>query len=427
MRFFRKHQKKIVSVLALLLALLMLLPLLGNVLTIGASASNLDDIKAQINALKGDYSDLESQRKDLAAQLASIRSDKSKAVQQKKLVENEVEVLRSQIATSDQLIAQYDDLIAQKEVELAEAQEKEEKQFELFCERVRYMEEEGTVSYWAILFNAADFSDLLDRVNFVNEVMEYDNAVMDMLAEVRQQVADTKAELEVEQAEQKQVREQQVAQKAEFDEKLAQAEALVAEIAAKEDEVEAAEAELKAAANAADKEIAALQKEYDRLINEGKITINTGTGYQWPLSTGYNTLSSLFGYRIHPVTGKPGNHTGIDIPAPKNTKIYAARGGVVMTSKMGSGSDWSYGNYVVINHGDGTSTLYAHMNSRAVKVGDVVTQGQVIGYVGTTGRSTGYHLHYEVRVNGTRVDPVNYYPGMTLYARSNGVVKKLEH
>lgn len=427
MKFFRKHQRKIVSILALLMVLLMVLPLLGNLLTVGASASKTDDIKDQINQLKKESSSLASQKAELAAQLKAIRSDKSKAVRQKELVENEVELLRSQIATSDQLIAQYDGLIAQKEEELVLAQEKEENQFDLFCERVRYMEEEGTISYWAILFNAADFSDLLDRVNFVNEVMEYDNAVMDLLAETRQQVAEAKTQLEVEQEAQREVREEQVAQKAELDEKLDAAEALVDEIAAKEDEVEAAEAALKKAADEADKEIAALQKEYDRLINEGKITINTGSGYQWPLSSNYNTLSSLFGYRIHPVTGKPGNHTGIDIPAPKNTKIYAARGGVVITSKMGSGSDWSYGNYVVINHGDGTSTLYAHMNSRAVKVGDVVNQGQVIGYVGTTGRSTGNHLHYEVRKNGTRVDPVNYYPSMTLYARSGGKTVKLKH
>jgi len=423
MKFFRKHQKKIISVLAFLMALLMLLPLLGNLLMVGASAGKSDDIKAQINALKGESGDLAAKKAELAAQLKAIRSDKSKAVKQKELVENEVEILRSQIETSDQLIAQYDGLITQKAEELTLVEEKEKAQFDLFCERVRYMEEEGTVSYWAILFNAADFQDLLDRVNFVNEVMEYDNAVMDLLAETRQQVADTKAQLEEEQAAQKVVREEQVAQKAELDEKLDEAEALVTEIAAKEDEVEAAEAELKAAANKLDKEIAALQKEYDRLINEGKITIDAGTGYQWPLAASYNNISSLFGHRIHPVTGKPGNHAGIDIPAPKNTKIYAARGGVVMTSKMGSGSDWSYGNYVVINHGDGTSTLYAHMNSRAVKVGDVVKQGQVIGYVGTTGRSTGNHLHYEVRKGSTRVDPINYYPDKTLYC--GGV--KLKH
>lgn len=425
MRFFRKHQKTIVAVLAGLMALLMILPMLANIVGL-ASAATTDELKNQISQLKNQSGDLAAQKKDLTNQLKSIQSDKNKAMEQKMLIERQVEVIRSEIATSDSLIAQYDSLIAEKEVELADAEAKEADQFDLFCERVRSMEEDGTVSYWSILFNASDFSDLLDRFTFVSEVMEYDNAVMDMLAAARQAVADAKAELETDRTEQQAVREEQVAQKAELDEKLSQADALVDEIAAKEDEYQHAIKELEAAAAEVDKLVAAKQAEYERLISSGKITIDAGSGFMWPLS-GYTTLSSLFGPRIHPVTGKPGNHTGIDIPAPKGTSILASRGGVVITSKMGSGSDWSYGNYVVISHGDGTSTLYAHMNSRAVKEGDVVKQGQTIGYVGTTGRSTGYHLHFEVRKNGTRVDPVDYFPSMTLYVRSGGQVVKLNH
>lgn len=425
MRFFHKHQKTIVAVLAGLMALLMVLPMLANIVGL-ASAATTDELKNQINQLKNQSGDLAAQKKDLTRQLKSIQSDKNKAMEQKMLIERQVDVIRSEIATSDSLIAQYDTLIAEKEVELADAEAKEADQFDLFCERVRSMEEDGTVSYWSILFNASDFSDLLDRFTFVSEVMEYDNAVMDMLAAARQAVADAKTELETDRTEQKAVREEQVAQKAELVEKLSQADALVDEIAAKEDEYQHAIKELEAAAAEVDKLVAAKQAEYERLISSGKITIDAGSGFMWPLS-GYTTLSSLFGPRIHPVTGKPGNHTGIDIPAPKGTSILASRGGVVITSKMGSGNDWSYGNYVVISHGDGTSTLYAHMNSRAVKEGDVVKQGQTIGYVGTTGRSTGYHLHFEVRKNGSRVDPVDYFPSMTLYVRSGGQVVKLKH
>ena len=425
MRFFHKHQKTIVAVLAGLMALLMVLPMLANIVGL-ASAATTDELKNQINQLKNQSGDLAAQKKDLTRQLKSIQSDKNKAMEQKMLIERQVDVIRSEIATSDSLIAQYDTLIAEKEVELADAEAKEADQFDLFCERVRSMEEDGTVSYWSILFNASDFSDLLDRFTFVSEVMEYDNAVMDMLAAARQAVADAKTELETDRTEQKAVREEQVAQKAELVEKLSQADALVDEIAAKEDEYQHAIKELEAAAAEVDKLVAAKQAEYERLISSGKITIDAGSGFMWPLS-GYTTLSSLFGPRIHPVTGKPGNHTGIDIPAPKGTSILASRGGVVITSKMGSGNDWSYGNYVVISHGDGTSTLYAHMNSRAVKEGDVVKQGQTIGYVGTTGRSTGYHLHFEVRKSGSRVDPVDYFPSMTLYVRSGGQVVKLKH
>ena len=142
----------------------------------------------------------------------------------------------------------------------------------------------------------------------------------------------------------------------------------------------------------------------------------------WPLN-GYYTLSSLAGSRIHPITGKPNNHGGIDIPAPKNTPILAAKSGVVITSGYNS----SYGNYVVISHGGSSSTLYAHMNKRGVSVGESVSQGQVIGYVGTTGSSTGYHLHFEIRTSAGRQDPVDYYPDLTLYVRSGGKTVLLQH
>ena len=123
---------------------------------------------------------------------------------------------------------------------------------------------------------------------------------------------------------------------------------------------------------------------------------------------GYYTITSVFGPRIHPITGRPGNHTGTDIAAPGGTKILSARGGVVTISTYNS----SYGNYVVVQHDNGISTLYAHMNSRAVSEGDVVSQGQVLGYVGTTGSSTGNHLHLEFRVNGSRTDALDYYPSL---------------
>ncbi len=422
MKFFRKYQKTIVAVMAGLMALLMILPMLANIVGV-ASAITTDELQNQINSLKNESSNLAAQKKELAAQLKAIRNDKNKALNQKRLVEQQINVIQSEIANSDRQLAQYDTLIAEKEVELTKAKEKEALQFDLFCERVRAMEEGGEVSYWGILFSACDFSDFLDRVTLVNDVMEYDNAVMDMLAKARQAVIDAKTSLEADRAAQQAVRDTQAAQKQELSVKFKEIDTLVAEYAAQEDAAEAAEAALKAAANQLDKEISKKQDELAAKIAAGQITIDPGSGYQWPLK-GYATLSSLFGGRKHPITGKAHNHTGIDIPAPRNTPITAARGGVVLTSTYGS----SYGNYVVISHGgNNESTLYAHMNSRAVKEGDVVKQGQVVGYVGTTGSSTGNHLHYEVRIGGQRKDPIDFYPSMTLYVRANGQTVKLKH
>ena len=168
-----------------------------------------------------------------------------------------------------------------------------------------------------------------------------------------------------------------------------------------------------------DAEIKKLERQYAAQI----ANVPSESGYLWPLPASYNTLSSLYGNRIHPITRKANKHTGIDIPAPSGTNIYAAKSGVVTTSTYNS----SYGNYVVRSHSDGTSTLYAHMSRRNATVGKTVKQGAVIGYVGTTGSSTGNHLHYEVRIGGNRTDPVNYYKDKTLYARANGKTVLLNH
>jgi murein DD-endopeptidase MepM/ murein hydrolase activator NlpD len=257
----------------------------------------------------------------------------------------------------------------------------------------------------------------------IEEFIQYDNSVMDTLLALQAQIESDKADLESSKAEEEAAKAEQETAKAEQKSKQAEVDALITQISAQEDELEAQEAELKKAAAAADAQIKAKEKELAAQIAK----VVSESGFQWPLSGSYNTLSSLYGSRIHPVTGKPSNHTGIDIPAPSGTPIYAAKSGVVSTSVYGSGSSWSYGNYVVISHSDGTSTLYAHMSKRAVSEGQTVKQGAVIGYVGTTGRSTGNHLHFEVRVNGNRTDPINYFKSMTLYATSNGKKSLLSH
>ena len=233
------------------------------------------------------------------------------------------------------------------------------------------------------------------------------------------ELADAWAELEDARSAQEAARKLQEAAKAELAAQEAEVDAVIRDISAQEDVLECMEAELKREANAMDSQIKKLEQQYAAQI----ANVPSESGFLWPLPASYNTLSSLYGSRTHPVTHKPNNHTGIDIPAPRGTNIYAAKSGVVTTSvKKGS-----YGNYVVISHSDGTSTLYAHMNKRAVSEGQTVKQGQVIGYVGTTGRSTGNHLHYEVRINGNRRDPVDYYKDKTLYASSGGQKAVLKH
>jgi murein DD-endopeptidase MepM/ murein hydrolase activator NlpD len=414
----RTHRNWLRRGFALLLTFALLLPLGPAVVMPSAAVT-----QAEIDALKKNANTLAAQKKDLQAQLKSIRADKSNAEEQKRLLEEQINVIQEEISNIQEQIQKYSELIQQKEIELQENEEKREAQYQLFCQRIRVMEEEGETSYWSILFSANGYSDLLDSFMMIEEFIEYDNGIMQSLLALQEQIESDKAELEQAKADQEAAKKEQESAKQELKSQQAEVDKLIEEISAKEDDLEAQEAELSQAAAAADAEIKRKEKELAAQIS----TVVSESGFMWPLASSYNTLSSLYGSRIHPVTGKPSNHTGIDIPAPKGTPIYAAKSGVVTTSVYGSGSSWSYGNYVVVSHSDGTSTLYAHMSSRAVKEGQTVKQGTVLGYVGTTGRSTGNHLHFEVRISGNRTDPVNYFKDKTLYASSGGTKVLLSH
>ena len=411
-----KRNEIIRKLFTLLMVAVMVVPLAGPAMLVEADAKVTQE---QIDALKDKASSLASQKADIQAQLKAIRADKSKVMDQKELLEDQIDVINAEISNIDNQISQYNTLIAQKEAELQENEAKQEEQYDLFCQRMRMMEEEGEVSYWSILFASDDFADLLDNFMMIEEIIEYDNGIMESLLAIRAQIEEDKAVMEESKAAQEEARKAQEAAKAELAAQESEVDKLISQISAQEDVLEEAEAALKKQANAVDAEIKAKEKAMQSQI----ANVPSESGYLWPLPAGYNTLSSLFAGRYHPITGKWQSHTGIDIPAPKNTPIYAAKSGVVTTSvKKGS-----YGNYVVVSHSDGTSTLYAHMNSRAVKEGQTVKQGQVIGYVGTTGSSTGNHLHFEVHVNGSRTNPTNYYKDKTLYVSANGKKVVLSH
>ncbi len=369
--------------------------------------------QSEIDALKKEQQESQAKQQQLKEQLAGVKEDQAAAQQKRQILAQQLDAINAEIANIDAQIAYYDGEIALKEVERAEAEKREAEQYELFCQRVRMMEEQGTVSYWSILFNAGSFSDLLDRIADVDAVMAYDNKIMDQLIATRQELERLQGELESARAEEQAAREQQEAKKAEQQAKVAEAQKLLDQINADVAEVNRQLEAEDAAAASLQAEITRKQKQLEEERKQQNVTLPpTGSGYQWPLPAGNLTLTSAFGYRMHPIDLVPHSHTGIDVSAAGGTPIYAAKGGQVIMSEYGSGVNWSYGNFVVIDHGDGTTTLYAHMSSRAVSEGQLVTQGQTIGYVGNTGNSKGNHLHFEVRVNGQRVDPEGCFPGL---------------
>ena len=401
-QWWKEHGKKwAFRLCGLALTAAVAVSLLPEAVVVPASAVT----QAEIDAMKEEANSLKQQQEEIQDQLDSLAADRENAMARKTLLEQQINATRAEINTSAAQIAKYDELIAQKQEELSQAEAEEQAQYELFCERVRYMEEQGEVSYWSILFSSKDFADLLDNAMMVEEIMDYDNQVMDQLIALREQIEQDKAELETARQEQQDAKAEQEAAQANLQAQESEVDALLSQISNQEDELEAREAQLRAASDAATAEIAAAERELAAQI----ANVPSESGFLWPLPGRYN-LSSLFGSRKHPITGKANNHTGIDIPASSGTSILAAKSGVVTTSTYNN----SYGNYVVVSHSDGTSTLYAHMVRRNCSKGDTVSQGQVIGYVGTTGSSTGNHLHFEVRVNGSRVDPINYFTDLPL-------------
>ena len=390
--------------LAAVLALLLLLPMVTMALGSAGAVT-----QSEIDALKAEQAESRLRQQELKEQLEDAEADQMAAQQKRQLLQAQLDAINDELDSIDAQLAYYDQEIAQKEAERIQAEADEQAQYELFCQRVRAMEEEGTVSYWSILFNAEDFSDLLDRLADVDAVMDYDNQVMEELTAIREEIVRLKTQLEEARADEQEARDQQAAKQAEQQAKVAEAQKLLDEINADVAEVNRQLDDEIAGAEEIQAEIARKQKQLEEQRRQNNITIDSETNYMWPLP-GYYRLTSLFGYRIHPITGKAHSHTGIDIPASGGTPILACKSGQVVTSAY----HYSYGNYVVIDHGNGNSTLYAHMSSRAVSEGQMVTQGQTIGYVGTTGSSTGNHLHLEVRDNYTRVDPESKFPSLSL-------------
>ncbi|MEG1917652.1 MAG: peptidoglycan DD-metalloendopeptidase family protein [Oscillospiraceae bacterium] len=361
---------------------------------------------ADVNNLKEDAGDLSDQKAELQKKLKTLSADKSKVLEQRRTLDQQIGVLSAQIVNAEQQIANYETLIVKTEAELAEAEAKEAEQYALFCDRVRAMEENGKVSYWSVLFKSASFTDLLSRLDFVSEVMEYDQGVIESLQQLQEKIAADKANLESAQNDSVELKAGLVSQKKDLDTQRQEANKLAAAIESNAqeyreamDDIEAEEEEIQNRIVKISRELAAKAA----AANGGKPTTAALGGYIWPVSS--HKINSPFGRRNLSYAAASKNHKGVDIGGVYySSEVHAAKAGTVIVSQYSS----SYGNYVVISHGGGNTTLYAHMSSRKVSEGTEVTQGQVIGITGSTGHSTGPHLHFEITENGSRVDPLKY-------------------
>ena len=351
---------------------------------------------AQIAALEQKKKEQQEKLKDLEKQIAEAKAKKEDVMVTKNLLDQRNQLLLEQI---DDTQNQIDDAAAQ----IARYELLEQEQYELFCQQVRSEEERGSLSYLSVLFKATSMADLLNRMEFVNEVAEYNKTLIAAMKETRENIKAEKAEMEAKEA---QLGEQQD----ELQDKLNETTKLVNEYAADQKELEKLYAAEEKAADEIDAQI-------ERLIADSDV-VPGSEGFIWPVSTS-KMISSPVGSRVAPGGFGSTNHKGVDIcNVGYTSSVYATKSGrVLLTNSSGWGG--GYGNYVVIDHGGGLTTLYAHMSVVKVSQGDTVAQGTVIGITGNTGASTGPHLHYEVRsttvVNGKSVtvyqNPLNYLPG----------------
>ena len=462
-----RRKKLVASILALVLVGAMVFGIVVSILPQQAGAVTSAELKEQLDALQADKNAISEKLKDLESQQSENREDIEGIMAQKAVLDQQIALLYEEISNINEQIAAYSLLIADKQAELEAAQTRLDDLTQQNRQRLRAMEEEGELSYWSVIFKANSFSDLLDRVSMVQEIAAADQRRLEEMSQAAQDVLAAQKELETEKAQLELTRSELETSQKELEQKSVEADQLLAElvvvcedldalhtqfeeeedafltqIALKEQEYEekkAEEAEISRQASIQASIEASIQasvqasieasidasikesieesrraEEENRQTEPPKETVPSGSvgsssggsssGKKWNRPTDYSYISSPFGYRWHPVTGQWTMHRGVDMPMSTGAPIYASRSGYVTIATYHSTS----GNYVMIDHQDGYKSVYMHMTHDVVSVGEYVKAGQIIGYVGSTGRSTGPHLHFGISYNGTYVNPMDY-------------------
>ena len=420
-----KNRKKIVSFVAGVMALVILLTLILGLLPTSASAASSSEIRKQINALKAEKEEISKQITLVQEQYEENEDEIADIIARKNVIDQEIQLLSTQITNIHEQIASYNLLIADKQDELDNAQLRYENMNQENKDRIRAMEEEGELSYWEVLFKANSFSDLLDRLNMVEEIAASDNRRLQELGEAAEAVEVAREDLEAEKAELVLTQQELDDTQVEMDEKRAEADQLFQELLTKADDLEALEAEFEAMEEAFLKEIAQKEVEFSAAKqaewaaymatyvppegsgNTGASAGGTGgtaSSSGWLIPCNYSSITSPFGNRTAPTAGASSNHMGIDLDSTTGTTVIASRPGTVVAA----GYTNAAGNYVKIDHGDGYTSIYMHLNNYNVSAGQIVGGGQSIGAVGATGVATGDHLHFGITKNGVYVNPSEY-------------------
>lgn len=395
------------------------------------SQAEIDDLQKKLDAL-------EQQAQEQQDVINDLTSQKARFITRKLALDNKIEINRQMIELIGEQIEIYDEIIAEKQAELDKALEKETAQTELLRSRIRAMEENSTYSYASFIFDSSSVTELLSRIGDVNDIMHYDKTLEEEYMAAREDVESIKKSYEEARHEQELLQKELDTKQAELDAQVEAAYTMIADIETLSDDAQAeydaiAEEEAKAeeTLQEAIRKRAAEQAKYNQNNNSnnggggnsGGSGGNSGGGgssgggsatslsnLQWPVPS-CTLITSRFGYRVAPTTGASTYHGGLDIGAGMGASIVSAGAGDVIYA----GANGGYGNCVMIDHGNGVVTVYAHMSSIGVSYGQYVTAGQYVGAVGSTGVSTGPHCHFEIRINGAQTDPAAYFSGLSYW------------
>ena len=383
------RMKKTAAMLAVLLAVLFFYSPIS-LLPSTVEAKSVSDMQDEIDSLSQQIKDLENKMSANQSKLADEKARQEQLTEQILNVEQQVSLYNTKIDEVNELIAAKEAEISAKEEEIAESEE-------LFAARLRRMYITNTSSSTlSTLLSASSFSDFLNRYEILKRISQEDRSAIEELNVQKTEYETLKAELDSQKAELKEASDA-------VNEKYTQLQSMYAESEQAESPSLDANKQYMENAEKYKKEQDALEQEIQELLqNEGSDEAYGDGQLKWPVPT-RSYISSYFGWRT--LYGRPNYHKGIDIPGSAGTNIVAADAGKVLkVSKLTYGYGW----HVIIDHGNGVSTLYAHCSRLDVSVGDYVEKGQVVAGIGTTGNSTGNHVHFEVRINGVQQNPLNY-------------------
>lgn len=374
-----KHNK-------LLALLVVIIFLLGAILPV--YADELEDHQRQLQEVGRDITQTRSK-------IDSVKKHERSIMGEIQTLEKSISANERQLESTVDRIAYLEENIIKLENDIKEAQKELEDKTALLSDRLIALYEQGDISYLEVLLSATDIKDFLTRYDMVNAIVEQDVDLIETIEEQKHDLETKKSDLAVKQNELKQSYSDQIAIKDTLDEQKSK----------KKDVLSNVQQEKNAYLRALE-ELEQNSRELEVMIRrmQGGSTTQLGTGtYTWP-TPGYTSITSAYGMRYHPILKVRKMHTGVDIGAPGGASIVAADSGKVIHCGWMGG----YGQVIVVDHGNNMSTLYAHLSAYAVSNGAEVTKGQTIGRVGSTGWSTGPHLHFEVRINGSYTDPMPY-------------------